>query len=120
VIKNKNHNTIYFLTTLSVYLGLVFVGGSPQALSYSKTTSNSQPHSFEISAKTNSVLSKLDFKTDSDNQRLLPYAVFGVLSKEYNPGNSKPGFKQISNLHAQISAGNNQVLILTNFPRASI
>jgi len=38
--KNKNYNSIVFLTTLSVYLGLVLVGGAPQVFAYAATTKN--------------------------------------------------------------------------------
>lgn len=34
--KNKNHNRIIFITTLSVYLGLVLVGATPAVLSQSQ------------------------------------------------------------------------------------
>ncbi len=118
--KTNNHNTLYFLTTISVYLGLVFVGASPQALSYSKTAQSSQPHSFEINVKSNSVFSKLKFESDSEGENVLPFAVFGAHKKPAYNGNSNREFVQVSNLHAEINAANNQVLIITNLPRASI
>lgn len=40
--KKNNHNPIYFLTTLSVYLGLVLVGASPQVLAQTDLTKNSK------------------------------------------------------------------------------
>lgn len=54
--KNKNYNSIIFFTTLSVYLGLVLVGGSPQALAYAATTRN-----FDIQRE-------IEFKDDLDNK----------------------------------------------------
>ena len=36
--KRKAHNSILFLTTLSVYLGLVLVGGSPSVLAHAALT----------------------------------------------------------------------------------
>ncbi len=46
--KSKNHNSIIFLTTLSVYLGLVLVGGSsPQVLAQSKKES-AEPNKISI------------------------------------------------------------------------
>lgn len=36
--KNKSHNSIVFLTTLSLYLGLVLVGAAPQVLGQGATT----------------------------------------------------------------------------------
>lgn len=38
--KNKNHNRIIFLTTLSVYLGLVLVGATPQISAQNRKTAD--------------------------------------------------------------------------------
>lgn len=65
--KGKNHNSILFLTTIGVYLGLVLVGGTaPQVFAHSATTRN-----FEISEEIE-VKDDLDEKPDSEraNTRL--------------------------------------------------
>ena len=54
--KNKNYNKLIFLTTLSVYLGLVLVSGSPQVFAYAATTKN-----FDIQQE-------IEFKDDLDNK----------------------------------------------------
>ena len=54
--KNKNYNKLIFLTTLSVYLGLVLVSGSPQVFAYAATTRN-----FDIQQE-------IEFKDDLDNK----------------------------------------------------
>ena len=54
--KNKNYNKLIFLTTLSVYLGLVLVSGSPQVFAYAATTRN-----FDIQQE-------IEFKEDLDNK----------------------------------------------------
>lgn len=54
--KNKNHNRIIFLTTLSVYLGLVLVGATPAALSQAAMT-----RQFDIK-------SEIEYKDDLDNK----------------------------------------------------
>ncbi len=54
--KNQNYNSIIFLTTLSVYLGLVLVSGTPQVFAYAATTKN-----FEIQHE-------IEFKDDLDNK----------------------------------------------------
>ncbi|MGI8670592.1 MAG: hypothetical protein ACR2J3_12235 [Aridibacter sp.] len=51
--KKNNHNPIYFLTTLSVYLGLVLVGASPQVLAQANFTEQTHSQSFQITTKTN-------------------------------------------------------------------
>ena len=120
MIKNKNHNSIYFLTTLSVYLGLVFVGATPQALAYAQTTKNAQPHSFEINAKTSVKISKLKYEADFEYKDLHPFQVSRFSTKDQFYGVSTTEINRFTDLHAQIFAENNQVTVISNLPRASI
>jgi hypothetical protein len=60
VTKGKNHNSIIFLTTLSVYLGLVLVGATPQVLAQAALTRN-----FDIQIEAE-VKDDLDNKPDDD------------------------------------------------------
>ena len=52
----KNYNSIVFLTTLSVYFGLVLVGGTPSILTYAALTRN-----FDIQ-------NEIEVKDDLDNK----------------------------------------------------
>jgi hypothetical protein len=54
--KNKNYNSIIFLTTLSVYLGLTLLGATPQVLAYAATTRD-----FDIKTE-------IEYKDDFDNK----------------------------------------------------
>jgi hypothetical protein len=54
--KGKNYNRIVFFTTLSVYLGLVLAGATPQVLSYAALTRN-----FDIQ-------NEIEVKDDLDNK----------------------------------------------------
>lgn len=54
--RNKNHNSILFLTTLGLYLGLVLVGASPQVLAQAATARN-----FDIK-------DEFEFKDDLDKK----------------------------------------------------
>ncbi|MGI8555387.1 MAG: hypothetical protein ACR2LT_03395 [Pyrinomonadaceae bacterium] len=58
--KSKNYNRIVFLTTLSVYLGLVLVGGTAPVLAHSATTK-----SFDIK---NEIEIKDDLDKNPDNK----------------------------------------------------
>jgi len=120
VIENKNHNRIHFFTTLSVYIGLVIVGASPQVLADSKTTYNSHAPSFEIHAKRNSVISKFTFKSEFKSQNISPFSVFTALSKDSFKSEILQTADHFSNLYAQVSAENDQVSVVTNFPRAAL
>lgn len=54
--RNKNYNSIIFLTTLSVYLGLSLLGATPQVLAYAATTRH-----FDV-------LTEIELKDDLDNK----------------------------------------------------
>lgn len=90
--KGKNYNSIVFLTTLSVYLGLVLVGAPPQVLAQAALTRN-----FDIQLEAevkddldnkpeNESCDQLKAKTDErDNQFIGQYAKFisGLVKRGY-------------------------------------
>lgn len=77
--KNKNYNSIIFLTTLSVYLGLSLLGATPQVLAYAATTRN-----FDIQTE-------IEFKDDLDNK---PDNEFSVESPtEFNDFSRKSDYQ---------------------------
>lgn len=116
----KNHNTIYFLTTLSVYLGLVIVGASPQVLAQAKISESSQSRSFEISTKTNSVFPDLKLKSQFHYDNVLPFAFLGNANFSNRVWISPTAVYKSTNLHSEIIAVNNQVFTVPILPRASI
>lgn len=118
--KKNNHNPIYFLTTLSVYLGLVLVGASPQVLAQANFTEQTHSQSFQITTKTNNAFSELKLKTKFKYQNALPFVFLGSSIFTNRTWKSQTNFQEITNLHKEIFAENNQVLLVTNFPRASI
>jgi len=92
VTKGKNYNSIVFLTTLSVYLGLVLVGATPQVLAQAALTRN---FDIQIEAEIkddldnkpeNESCDQLKAKTDErDNQFIEQYAKFisGLVKRGY-------------------------------------
>lgn len=118
--ENKNHNTIYFLTTLSVYIGLVIVGSSPQVLAHAEIARNSQSHSFELGSKTSSVFSTLKYKSKYDPKDISPFAFPGDLPRGFSDRNPAKLFVGVTDNFFEIFAENNQVLVKTRLPRASI
>ena len=69
--KGKSYNRIVFFTTLSVYLGLVLAGATPQVLSYAATT-----RAFDIR-------NEIEFKDDLDNkpdEDLIAQSIIGIAS----------------------------------------
>jgi len=118
--RTTNHNSIYFLTTLSVYLGLVLVGASPQILSQAKIASDAQTRVFEFSTRSGNSLSRLKHtrKFQSDHTLSFPFAVMAR-------------FPVRRDVHASVCAEtaqgifeniapNDQVFTLPRLPRASI
>jgi hypothetical protein len=118
--KKNNHNPIYFLTTLSVYLGLVLVGASPQVLAQAKLTESSQTQSFQITTKTTNAFSELKLKSKFKYENTLPFVFLGSSKFTNRSWKTHKYFRTTANLHEEIFAENNQVLLFTHFPRASI
>lgn len=116
----KNHNTIYFLTTLSVYLGLVIVGASPQVLAQAQISESSQTRTFEISTKTNSVFPELKLQTKFQYDDVLPFAFLGNPIFTNRVWNSHPAIESSANLYSEVIAVNNQIFTVPILPRASI
>ena len=95
--KTKNYNSIVFLTTLSVYLGLVLVGGAgaPQVMAQAALTRN-----FDIQVETevkddldnkpdNESTGELKAKADAEDNRFIEqYAGFisTLVKRNYSPG----------------------------------
>ncbi|MEZ5346524.1 MAG: hypothetical protein R2681_13320 [Pyrinomonadaceae bacterium] len=118
--KNKNHNTIYFLTTLSVYLGLVFVGASPQALAQTTLAKNSHSQTFKINAQTESALTKLQFKRAFEHKHLLPFAAVNASKRSVYAGIPAAALDRFSTQYAEFRSDNDQIFSISNLPRASI
>lgn len=118
--KAKNHNTVYFLTTLSVYLGLVLVGASPQVLAQAETAKNSQTQRFEIRTNSSSVIAKLKFKSQYETQEILPFSYFGSSPRSLERSNSFSVNGSVKIRENIDFFENNQVFTVSNFPRASL
>lgn len=119
-MSKRTQNPIYIATTISVYLGLVLVGASPQVLGHNNFTGETQSRIFELTSQTNSVLSKLKLRQENDSEQFQTFAVKGsapdceirwCLFEIAAPDNqSDPGF----------NFTNDQILTVSNLPRASI
>lgn len=77
----KTHNSIIFLTTLSVYLSLSLLGATPQVLAYAATTRD-----FDIQTE-------IEYKDDFDNQ---PDNETASATKEKSNAVSGNSFKKYS------------------------
>ncbi len=71
--QKKSHNKIYFVTALSIYVGLVLIGASPQILAQSKIANNSASYSFELSSRTDNVRAKVKFRQSADSSDVVPF-----------------------------------------------
>lgn len=119
--KNQNHNPVFFLTTLSVYLGLMIVGASPQVLAQAKLAERGAPaQSFEIAAKSSSVFSQTKRKSNSKYENAQPFFLKGVSGIFKFAEKPLENSYRTKNLHREILAENDPNLLPTRFPRASI
>ena len=113
-----NPNKIHLLTTLSVYIGLVLVGSSPQVLAQAKTASGAHTHQFEVNVKTNNVFAKLKIQTRIETEDIIPFET--VARRERKDSVRTADLKGYRGKYGEIRSENDQVSVVTNLPRASI
>jgi hypothetical protein len=103
-VKNKNkNNSIIFLTTLSVYLGLVLVGATPQVLAQ---TSKSLPISKEASIATGTQIIFINAKWTLELEKIIS----GSSASAHLIGNIILSDKEVSEWQIQLSEGNTQAI----------
>ena len=118
--KNRTHNKFYLFTTLSLYVGLVLVGGSPEVIASSKLTKNFQSSSFELSTRSEIVSSKLKFRKNVETRNVVTHAFPGTSVFDL-PGRANRVILAGQSLLARdIKFSNNQILTANLLPRASL
>lgn len=116
----KRQNRFYLLTTLSIYVGLVLVGGAPEILAGSKLAQNLHSPSFELSTRSEIVSSKLKLRKKVETHKIVPHSFPGASVFEL-PGRSfRIAFIEQTKLALSIRFLNKQVLTTSLLPRASI
>lgn len=103
--KGKNYNSIVFLTTLSVYLGLVLVGSTPQALAQNSKKS-AEPNKISIFVPSQGAIFTFDLNPIIELNRLaakesLPIKMSGKLI---------PLQQKITNWEIITATGNQKVI----------
>jgi hypothetical protein len=116
----KHQNPIHLVTTISVYLGLVLVGASPQVIAQANFSGEVQSRIFEFTSKTNTVLSKLKLRQETVQDEIVSF-----------PASSPAVFKPFRCDSSAASAArravgdkpihdNDQVFVVSMLARASI
>jgi hypothetical protein len=141
--KSKNHNSIVFLTTLGVYLGLVLAGGaSPQVFAHSALTRHfeiqdeievkddldkkPEPAAEESDDKSSAELTAGIFESVksllSQFSRTQPVSAFGPAPDFVFSGKRLDNGPTINVIDSNASSGfrKSQTLVITRLPRASI
>ena len=141
--KSKNHNSIIFLTTLGVYLGLVLAGGaSPQVFAYTALTRNfdiqdeievkddldkkpepaAEKSNDNSDAKVATVVSDSVKTFLSQFERTQPISAFGPSPNFVFSGEQFFDGRVVTaiNSNAHSDFRKNQILVITRLPRASI
>ena len=116
----RSHNKFYLFTTLSLYVGLVLVGGSAEVIARSKLNQNFQSSSFELSTRSEIVSSKLKFRKNTETRNVAPYAFPGASVFNLNAPNDALVFSAQSILAGDIRFSNNQVLTTNHMPRPGL
>ena len=118
--KQGRQNPVYIATTISVYLGLVLVGATPQVFANSGFPGEGQSRIFEFASKTGSVLSKLKLRQETDADVSADFPVSGSAPSFVI---RRPAVASIRlaavELDAQLDR-NEKILTVSVLPRASI
>lgn len=118
--KSRTQNHIHLFTTISVYLGLVLVGASPQVLAQASLAGDTQSRIFEISSKTGSVISKLKLRQESDRDDITMFPVAGAVPVRTERWCLFSGRQLTVPELPGTASSNEQVLTVSVLPRASI
>lgn len=141
--KSKSHNSIIFLTTLGVYLGLVLAGGaSPQVFAYTALTRNFDIQDEvevkdDLDKKPEPAAEKSDDNSDTKLATVISDSVKTFLSqfertRPISAFDPSPNFVFSDaqffdgrlatgvNSNARSDFRKNQILVITRLPRASI
>ena len=118
--EGKRHNRIYLLTTISIYVGLVLVGGAPEVLAGSELTKRLNGPSFEISTRSESIVEVSKYRKQIDKDQIVPHHFPGSSVFE-TIGPSISTSHRVSE-HALLALGHTRQRILTTplLPRASL
>lgn len=119
-MKKRTQNPIYIATTISVYLGLVLVGASPQVLAHSNLSSDTQSRIFELTSKTQSVLSKLKLREENDGDEFPSFALGGFSPESAVTWCRYSGSNGAYPVAPEYFYSNDQTLTVSILPRASI
>ncbi len=118
--KGKCHNKIHLLTTLSIYVGLVLIGATPELLAQSKANENLRTPSFELSTRAELVASKLKLKKNVESGDIVSLASKGGSVFELPYLRHRVVFRDHSLISREVRFSNNQVLTSNLKPRASL
>jgi len=118
--QNRTHNKFYLFTTLSLYVGLVLVGGSAEVIARSKLTQNFQSSSFELSTRSEIVSSKIKFRKNVETRNVVPHAFPGSSVFELPDRANRLIFVEQSILARDSKFSNDQILTTNLLARASL
>ncbi|NNE65219.1 MAG: hypothetical protein HKN33_01530 [Pyrinomonadaceae bacterium] len=117
---SKSHNRIYLLTTISIYVGLVLVGGAPEVLAGSKLAESIQNPAFEFTTRSETISSKLKLRKRVESDQIIPHAFPGSAVFEL-PGRSNGlVFVEQSIIAREIKFSNDQIFTTNQMPRPGL
>lgn len=118
--RKTTKNTVYLLTTVSVYLGLVLVGASPHVIARAKAGSDVQNRVLEFTSRQGDTLSglKLTRSLDDRNGVSLPFS--GSFNTFDQTDAGIISLQQTAGRSTVFSYHNDQVFTVSLLPRASI
>lgn len=119
-MKKGRNNKIHFFTTLSIYVGLVLVGGTPELLARSKVTENLRTPGFELSTRAEIVSSKLKLRKNVESRDILPLASTGGSVFQIPYLRHRVTYNEQFAVFSEVRFLNNQIFTPNLFARAHL
>ncbi|MFV0387982.1 MAG: hypothetical protein ACK5NT_04440 [Pyrinomonadaceae bacterium] len=114
----KARNTFFFVTTLSVYIGLVVVGSAP--IVFAECSQAANPYNLSISTRSTASFTKVEVVKKQQLADALPFSIQSHPYTGKTPATHSTVRFELADIHGDVFALNNQVLVVSNLARASI
>ena len=118
--ESKRQNRIYLLTTISIYVGLVLVGGAPEVFASSELNKRLNGPSFEISTRSESIVDAAKYRKHADEDQIVPHDFPGSKIFELNAADIITRYEVCDAVSRASGFQSQNVLTTPLLPRASL
>ncbi|MEZ5308271.1 MAG: hypothetical protein R2684_14090 [Pyrinomonadaceae bacterium] len=116
----SNHNKIYVVATLTIYVGLALIGGAPEVLAGEGSAKNLNAPALEFSVRAEGVSAKIKFRQKSEKKSHIPISNPGIAFREVRAEKLEVLGSAQNLVSEDIKPGYTRIISPTCLPRASL